>query len=220
MEQKKCSTEKLITVDLICHGVPSPKIFRDYIAFLNKGSKRLDHFSFRTKKFPWGYGSKSFGCTIYWKNGREETDSARARLFLNLFFSNNCIRKHCHFCEYCGFDKPADITIADYWGLKEAHPTFFDERGVSAVITHNDKASQFFKSTDVLWVDSSIEKISLKQANMSHPSPQSAQCNEFWKDYNKGGFMAVAKKYGGYNIKGIIHRSWMFKIINKILKRA
>lgn len=60
----KCSnisTENLYTVDLICHGVPSPKIFADYIQWLGKGIKKFD---FRTKNKPLGYGSKNFGCTI------------------------------------------------------------------------------------------------------------------------------------------------------------
>lgn len=211
LKKKGISTENLITVDLICHGVPSPKLFREYIEFLKMDKRGFQKFDFRTKKLPWGYGSKNFGCTIYYRDGKEETDTAKARLFLNLFFSNNCIREHCNNCEYCGVNKPSDITIADYWGLKEQHPDFFDEKGVSAVITHNEKGDRFFKGCDIDWIESTVDKISIKQANMSHPSPRSTSYDEFWNDYKKGGFMKVARKYGGYNIKGIVKHSRFYK---------
>ena len=60
LDAKKCNRERLTTVDLICHGTPSPKVFADYIDWL-KEDKGFQSFQFRTKTKPWGYGSKNFG---------------------------------------------------------------------------------------------------------------------------------------------------------------
>lgn len=211
---KNADTERLLTVDLICHGVPSPKLFGEYINFLNK-NKKFKSFAFRTKNTQWGNGSKSFATTIYYNNGKKETDTVKSRAFLRMFFSNNCLRPSCYNCKYIGKNKPADITIADYWGLKDEHPDFFDTRGVSAVMIHTDKGKEIFTGlTDVEKIPSTVDKICKKQGNMHRSSskPDSYEC--FWKEYNKKGFMFVLKKYGGYSVSIRIKT-----IIKKMIRR-
>lgn len=209
LRTRKISDDKLYTVDFACHGVPSPKLFADYIAFL-KRDPLFQRFAFRTKKLPWGYGSATYGCTIFRKNGTSETDTDKARLFLEFFFSNHCLRPSCYGCRYATINKPSDITMMDYWGLKDAHPDFFDEAGVSAVITRTDKGDRFFNTANLERIESTIEKIQKKQLNLKQPSPRSEQYDAFWQDYEKNGFMYVAKKYCGYSavkrIKRMIKR--------------
>ena len=211
---KKCNTDNLYTVDLICHGTPSPKLFKDYIDYL-KEKYDFDHFEFRTKNKPWGYGSKNFGCTIYTKKGRLLVDTIDSRLYLKLFFSNYALRPHCHNCEYASINKPADITIADYWGLKEEHPNFFDEKGVSAIIVHNKKGDNLFKKLeDIEYIESTVEKVSKKQGNLNNPSPVREDRTDFWKLYNEKGFKAICKKYADLNFKSKIKKS-----IKRIIKK-
>lgn len=216
LDAKKCNQENIYTVDLICHGTPSPKLFKDYIEYL-KQKYNFDHFEFRTKKEPWGYGSKNFGCTIYCKSGKQITDSLDSRLFLDLFFSNYCLRPHCHNCDFAKIEKPADITIADFWGCQNEHPEFFDTKGVSAVLVHSLKGEKLFKSIKGLtYVESSIEKVSKKQANLNAPSKVKEDREKFWNLYNKKGFKAVCKKYGNLNFKGKIKFSKMYKFYLKM----
>jgi coenzyme F420-reducing hydrogenase beta subunit len=216
LNSEKGDTTNLYTVDLICHGVPSPMLFAEYISFINK-NRKLVRFDFRTKKLPWGYGSKNFGCTITYKEGKEETDSAKARLFLNLFFSNNCLRPRCHQCEFAGLDKPADLTLADYWGCAEAEPEFFDEMGVSAVLVHTEKGELLLRQSDeLILADTTIEKVSRKQGNLDHPSPASESREVFWKLYSEKGFLAIAKKYGGYDLKGKLKQTKIYKLVRNM----
>lgn len=204
LEVKKCSMDNLYTVDLICHGTPSPLLFKDYIDYLQK-KYDFEHFEFRTKTHPWGYGSKNFGCTIYKKNGEKIVDTVDSKLYLQLFFSNYALRPYCHNCEFASLDKPADITIADYWGLKNEHPKFFDEKGVSALIIHNSKGDDLIKKLDnITYIESTIEKVSKKQANLNHPSPAPNDRKDFWDLYYKKGFKAVCKKYTDLNTKAKI----------------
>lgn len=200
-QRKKCNMEGLLTVDLICHGVPSPKLYAEYIALLGK-KKAFHHFEFRTKELPWGYGSKNFGCTVFYTDGKKETDTPKARAFLNLFFSNHCLRPSCYGCQFASLEKTADITIADYWGIAEAHPAFYSEQGVSAVITHTAKADAFLRRAEELfWIVSDTEKIARKQGNLQGPSLKGKDYDAFWKQYEEKGFPWIAKVYGGLNGK-------------------
>lgn len=205
LDEKKCDRRNLTTVDLICHGTPSPSVFSDYIAWLRK-NKNFQRFQFRTKAKPWGYGSRNFGCTITYKNmisvnTKTLVDTLKSRVFLKLFFSNNCLRPKCYDCEYTD-KRPADITIADYWGCVDEEPEFFSEDGVSAVIAYTEKGRNLIESLpSVEYIHSALGKIQKKQG-MMHESAQKADTyNEFWKMYISRGFMPVAKKYGGYSVK-------------------
>lgn len=202
LKTSKVDITNLYTVDLICHGTPSPRIFDEYMLWLGQN---IQSFQFRTKEKPWGYGSKNFGCTITYKNGKKEIDSLKARVFLTLFFSNNCLRPNCHLCRYAGVEKPSDITIADYWGCKEEEPEFFSEKGVSAVIVHTNKGEKIIKTADELEIKkTSIVKIEKKQGNLDHASPVSENREKFWKLYREKGFKSVARKYGNYSLKAKI----------------
>lgn len=201
LKMKRCNCDNLFTVDLICHGTPSPALFNDYINYL-ENKYDFDHFEFRTKYYPWGYGSKNYGCTIYRKNGKKIVDSIDSRLYLQLFFSNYALRPHCHNCEFANINKPSEITIADYWGLKDEHPDFFDEKGVSAIIVHNEKGQKIINQLDnVILFESSIEKVAKKQANLFHPSPVKEDRGDFWKLYQEKGFKSICKKYTNLNTK-------------------
>ena len=197
LDLKKCQTETLITVDFVCHGEPSPRLFAEYISFLRK-NKHFQYFDFRTKEKLWGDGSANYGCTIYYKNNCKETDTAKARIFLNLFFSNNFLRPNCFHCAFASVEKPSDITMADFWGLKEDHSELFDEYGVSAVLVHTEKGELILKeATELEIVECEVKQVMKKQANLSAPSLKPSSYNEAWKQYEESGFMAISRRWGG-----------------------
>lgn len=205
LDAKKCDRKNLSTVDLICHGTPSPKVFADYIAWLKK-DRNFQRFQFRTKAKPWGYGSKNFGCTItsttiVSAKAKTLVDTLKSRVYLKLFFSNNCLRPKCYDCQYTD-KRPADITIADYWGCDDEEPEFFSEDGVSAVIANTEKGRDLIESLpSVEYIHSALDKIQRKQDMMHGSAPKAETYDDFWNMYISRGFMPVAKKYGGYSIK-------------------
>lgn len=219
LSAKKCDTSKLLTIDLICHGVPSPLLFRDYVNWL-KENPYFYRYDFRTKYKPWGYGSRNFGCAITYKKKnryRVVIDSVKSRVPLNVFFSNNCLRPHCYNCPYIGIDKPADITIADFWGCNQEEPDFFSESGVSAVIVHSDKARLVLSENPSIEIkETTSDKICKKQGNLHFASKKAASYDLFWKQYKSKGFKAVARKYGGYNLMGLIRCSFIHKLYERI----
>lgn len=203
---KRMDDAKLLTIDFFCHGVPSPRIWQDYVK-LNEariGSK-IEGFKFRNKTYGWGKGTQSRGtgylCTWRYKGTQHEDASMLARMWPRIFFSNLCLRSYCHSCPYTKVDKPADITMGDFWGVEDFHPNFDDHKGCSMVITRNVKAENILKlleNTEFLEV--SIDEVIKKQGNAFAPSIVHSDRNEFWKEYRQNGFSAVLTKYFNYNL--------------------
>lgn len=213
LKTKKVTTDNLVTIDFICHGVPSPKVFSSYINFLKK-RKDITEYLFRTKTKGWGKGSILFCPSInYKRNGKiySEVDSNLARAWLSLFFSNNCLRPHCYSCPYAGKGRSADFTMADFWGLQNSHPDFFDENGVSLVICNTAKSINYFSTLkNLIFIPSEFSEASKKQSNMHAPSPKGAKYDKFWSDYCAKDFSYIMRHYTPYNplsrIKKLIKR--------------
>lgn len=202
---KKCDIANLITADLICHGVPSPVIYKDYISFINKNND-LKSINFRSKHKPWKYGTWSTALTR--KNGKEEVNTARSMLFINIFVNNVCLREHCYSCPYADKNRPADFTLSDYWNVEKVHPSFYSRDGVSAVQINTERGMKFWNNVeDIDLIPSSVENV--LENNLNSPSIKSNETEIFWKLYEEKGFMSVAKKYGEYNLRGKLKYSWI-----------
>lgn len=204
-------TSRLVTVDFLCHGVPSPLIFEEYVKFVARKSGPPRTYYFRTPAEGWGFGSSTYSPALVYERRRvrrwklTSCNSPLAKLWLSLFFSNNCLRPHCYNCPYAGHGRPADITMADYWGLQTAHPDFFDIDGVSLVITNTGKGQKTFQNLEnLISIESTIELAGNKQGNLFRPSTKSVDYDKFWNDYHKYGFDYVVAHYTDYNPKGIL----------------
>ncbi len=208
LKQRRCSTEHLVTVDIICHGVPSPKIFKEYIEFVNK-KHDLKSINFRSKKLPWKYGT--YSCLLVRKNGHEEFNTLKARLFINIFCSNTCLRDCCYSCPYANTGRAADITLSDFWGLEKIHPEFYSKKGISAVQINSESGKEFFKKIDRCSVLQSKPEYVLAH-NLNKPTSKNDYVEDFWSVYSEKGFIGVAKKYGDYSIRGFLRRTKIHEI--------
>lgn len=218
---KKCNTDKLFLIDFICHGVPSPRVFKDYVDFVNQ-HKDLNDIIFRNKQkengkklnHPWKYGN--YSCSLVFKNGRREVDTLKSRVFLNLFTSDICLRPQCYNCKYIGIQKSSDITVADYWGIDKEHPKFHDSNGVSAVMIHTLKGEELFNSLEnINKIETTVEKISNKQGMLRSSSKKNEKYDEFWEDYKNYNFKFIAHKYGQLSFSGMLRNSKIYKLWSK-----
>ena len=128
----------LFTVDFICHGVPSPKVFDKYLKFVCK-SKTPTEVSFRDKTNGWVDFSMRFG----FDGEPAIINSKKEDLFLRGFFDNIFLRPSCHQCAFKSLKKFSDITLADFWGIKRVLPDFYDKQGISAVLLNSDRGEVF-----------------------------------------------------------------------------
>lgn len=182
--------ENLYTCDLICHGVPSKKIFQDFLKYIESISeKKIKEFNFRDKRFGW---DTHFETAIF-EDGTEMT----TEWFKNLFYRHNILRPSCHKCNYANIHRPADITIADFWGVDKVAPDFLDKKGVSLAIINNQKGKEWFEEVknDLQIVDCSLEDCVKYTYTLSQPTPEGENRKEFWEDYKENEFKDIIEKY-------------------------
>ena len=133
----------LYTVELICHGVPSPGIFEEYVQLQSKkANKKIKEVIFRDKTLGWTMAQRKF---VY-EDGAIATDLLNADAFNNLFQRTNCIlRPSCYECRYAGKKRIADLSIADFWGIQKKHLEMYNNnRGCSLVLVNTDKGKELF----------------------------------------------------------------------------
>ena len=181
---------RLLCVDIVCHGVPSPLVWKEYLKWHEKknGSK-VTSVNFRNKQ---DFGWKVHIETIGFENGKY----VNSEVFKNLFYSHVVLRPSCFKCPYKDVVHPGDITIADYWGIDNAAPGFNDNKGVSLVLINNDKGKSIFDSVknELDVVETRIEDSMQPPLKAPFPEPQNRV--SFWNDLNCQSFDYIAKKYG------------------------
>lgn len=184
----------LYTVDIVCHGVPSPSVWDDYVNFLDRrNGDRLASANFRDKLYGW-QGAKE---TFHYKSGKSVT----RKTYIDMDFRHLMHRPSCLICPYTNMNRCGDLTIGDFWGWDKISTEFNDNKGVSLVLINSDKghdlldevASQFYlvrsNTTDCL------------QPQLQHPATAHPKRNAFISDYKKKGFLYVAKRYGNLGVR-------------------
>lgn len=193
----------LICVDIVCHGVPSPRVWEDYIAYLEKRYKsRILKACFRDKRFGW-HGAKE---TFRFENGKEIT----RRTSNSLYFSGISMRESCANCKFTNLKRVGDITVGDFWGIPKDSPYEKDKKGLSLALINSDKGEELFNKVKELYIVEESNTTDCLQPQLQYPSKISPLHSNFAKDYANNGFLFIAKKYGDMG--------WRFhkrKIINK-----
>ncbi len=189
--------QNLTTVDLVCHGVPSPKIWQDYIDYLKKRYRsELVEVRFRNKKYGWN----SCWETFKFANGKflKRTTSN------DMYFSLLSIRESCSNCPYTNMNRVGDISIGDFWGWKGEK--FNDNKGISLVFVNSDNGKVIFEKIRVIAdiVESNINDC--LQPQLIKPITLNPRREEFISDYKRKGFLYVAKKYSDMRLKIMLRR--------------
>lgn len=204
--------EKLILVDIVCHGTPSPKLFREYIKYIEcNRHKKIKQYNHKAKDFGWKHNEK-----ITFEDGTEDVKSNLSQAWKYVFYSHFALRPACHNCKYTNCKRPSDITIADFWGIEKFAPEFTDSKGVSLVIVNTNKGKIVFEKIkeNINFIERNIEEAKEKNPNLIRPSNMPENRKKFWQEYEKNGIKYILKKYGRYNLKCTI-KDFLKRIIKK-----
>ena len=190
--------DRTTIVDIICHGVPSPLVWKDYIS-----STKYDYLTFKDKRNGWNSPTAFVS-----KDGREKSISD----YVSIFYNKCALRPSCHECPYATSERQVDLTIGDFWGIEEVMPDFYSSEGNSLVLIHTEKGQGLFEKIKdkVEWRESSINDC--LQPNLVHPTEKSPKRDEFWRNYHSKGIDYVIKKYAGVSFMSKVKR-----IIKQIL---
>lgn len=181
--------ENLVLIDIVCHGVPGPFLWRDYLRYIEK--KQGDIISvvnFRDKE---EFGWKAHHETFKFVNGGGKM------IFTDLFYKHIMFRHSCGKCHFCNTTRPSDITLADFWGWEKTDPNINkDDKGVSLVLVNTPKGREIFKAVKDKLDTIPAELANCLQPNLQHPTIQHDYTEKFRLDYINKGFDFVIWRYG------------------------
>lgn len=135
--------ENLLTVECVCHGVPSPKVWKEYLKEVkaNCGATSILDVCFRDKSTGWKSYSVSYKCKskqdVYKRYSAQHYDSP----FMSAFLGDFILRPSCYSCVAKAGSSGADIALADFWGIEKILPQFDDDKGCNLLIDYSGRAS-------------------------------------------------------------------------------
>lgn len=184
----------LITCDLVCLGVPSPRGFRSYVDWLEAcEGKRVVGYRHRGHT-PWGVYEER---AVY-DDGSFEEATARTRAWMRVW-NKMMLRPSCLECGYHSVTRPGDLSIGDYWGIEQAHPGVADDGGVSCLFANTPIGLRFLKGAarSLSLVSSSPSLCANSEQPMLLHPPQASRLHDlFWGSLMEDGFGAACKSVG------------------------
>lgn len=206
----------LLTVDVVCHGVPSPLVWRDYKEKITKRPKGvagkntvlsslketpvITGISFRDKRLGWKkYGFVAYGVSaakadknsvLSLKHSNEEVlidEMHHDNLYMKMFLNNLCLRPSCYKCHSKKGKCGSDFTIADFWGIGEFNTKFDDDKGVSAVLVNNAKALDIMNNLKAEICESEYKQVYKRNHCIEKSVKESKYTRLFWTTFLKEG---------------------------------
>mgnify|MGYP005864705351 FL=1 len=164
--------DNFYTMDLICHGVASPKLFAKYLIWLGGKMKgKIIGYDFRDKSCGWGLD--------YMTKTKTKTKTKPSTLdpYYYHFLEGTTYRECCYRCNYCTKERVGDITIGDYWGVEKEHPEFYSAKGVSCFLVNSEKGMRLWNliKSEFYFLESTFEQVARANHNLSHPTKRTSR---------------------------------------------
>lgn len=204
----------LLTIEVVCHGVPSPMIWSDYLDYKRKQHSvpsnddslsmnivpEVVGISFRDKTYGWkkygfkiSYAASKDAGSVVSKSINEELISYNENLFMKGFLKNIYLRPSCYSCPARKGSSGADISIADYFGIQTVYPQFDDDKGVGLTIINTAKGEEYYHA-----IKTGVESIASDYTLAVKSNPCIVESvkepklrNKFWKLYKKENINAI-----------------------------
>jgi len=176
--------DNLSTADLICHGVPSPLLFKRYTDRLTKKySGKIVDVNLRDKhKFGWGVNT---GVKIKTNTGtKNKVIPRQLDPYISSFLDGFIFRESCYSCRYSCGRRVSDFSLGDFWGVDNSHPEHYDARGVSVVLVNSEKGERILEEIldDFETFETTFDIAASRNSNLVRPSPRPALRNEAYKE--------------------------------------
>lgn len=202
----KTDVSNLYLIDIICHGVGSPLIWKEYLEYTKKkyGIGRIDKIITRNKKVGADYNLSIFSKekTIVRKDIQDP--------YIMLFSNNLILRPSCFSCPFKTLGRCTDVTIGDFQKVKKYYPQYFDNKGISVVLVNTQKGSLLFNTIKERIVCEVSDKEKASQVNLYQQIEGMEERNAFFRYYHIHSFRATLNKYteeGFFNrLRGISKR--------------
>ncbi len=191
----KKNYSNLITQDIICHGVPSPQLWKNYIEYRELEAKsKLKSAIFRNKIDTW----KNYSFYLEFQNGDIYARKPFYKdPFMKIFLMNRGLRPSCHSCFYKSIYRKSDLTLADFWGIKKVCKEMdVDDKGTSLILINNQNGLKIIEllKNKMVFKEVPLEP-SLKKNKLAYKSAAPFERNAFFKSYKTKTTKQLIKKY-------------------------
>lgn len=223
--------DNLFCIDIICHGVPSPKVWKEYIRFQeNRAGAKIQRIAFRRKDGGW----KRYSVSLSFDNDTEYLQPLDKDLYIKAFLKDVCLRPSCYACGFKLLHRESDITLADFWGIQHVLPEMDDDKGTSLVFVNSNAGRGMFNE---LKSEIVYEKVNINEAVSYNPAAtKTAKYNPkrvgFFKELGQMPFDRLVNKYCrvAINVRikrktrvflaGILRKMGLLEFVNKYRNRA
>jgi coenzyme F420-reducing hydrogenase beta subunit len=174
----------LYTADIICHGVPSPKVWDFYLKRKEKEiGAPVKQVTFRNKCSGWKY----YSVKMFFSNNETYTARFREDLYMEGFLKNLYLRPSCYDCAFKGINRISDITLGDFWGIDRIIPQMDDDKGISLVCIHTHKGKSLIEwQNDMLHIkEVNIDDAILYNGAAIKSSPIHPKRKKFFEKLNE-----------------------------------
>lgn len=207
--------ENLFTVDLVCHGTPSPKLWKKYLDYqIQKKKGKIKSISFRSKQ----YGYHNAMMEIQFTNRKRYLSSARTDIMLKCFFREIASRPICYQCPFKTINRISDLTVYDCWHSEALIHVKDDNMGFTNVIIQSAKGEHILSSikNNVELYDADLKSavkydgIMIEKCAVPHP-----RRNEFYQNLDKNTLPEHIKQF-----LPIHHRDYFVDFVKKGLYKT
>ncbi len=200
--------DNLYLVEVICHGTPSPKLWKTYVEYLEeKYNATIESVDFRNKKYGW----KKFGLKKKGDNIDQYLDISTDP-YMVMFLRDYCLRSSCYNCNAKKLESMADITIADFWGIEHVLPQMDDDTGTSLVLIQSNKGEKLFNSIvdEIIYEETNFDDAIKYNPSYYKPVNKPFERDSFFNYLDSMTFKDLQDKYCHVStktkIKGIMYK--------------
>lgn len=226
--------ENLLTVDIICHGVPSKRFFQSFMEdYGKKLGGTITEFYFRDKSKGQGMITRSVYKDMAGEN-KEKVLIGGLTAYIHFFSKSYIYRKNCYSCPFASEKRVGDLTLGDFWGFHEEYPSYDEKqglsngKGVSCILVNTNQGKVALEQCESQFVlmTSDFEKVAKHNDQLHSPSKYSPKREEILKLYKEKGYEAVdqyfhktcKKDIVKYTISGMVPKG-LKRTIKKVMGR-
>lgn len=193
--KKAFRSQNLYTIDVLCHGVPSQKLFDEYIKYLeNKHNGELTEIAFRDKvKNGWSITQR------YKIKKKDKVQTYYLDRHLSEYFSgflrNMTQRESCYVCPYTTIERVGDVTLADFWGVDKVRPELYNLQGTSLVLVNSEVGNNLLQavSGNTVINEVSIQDATYQNINFMAPPERNRARDRVYSEVYQNGFKKAGK---------------------------
>ena len=231
----------LLTVDVICHGVPSPLVWRQYLEEIKNNAHKgkntvsfppkhliseretlkeryetvIERISFRDKRLGWQKYSFALTLAEASADGKKNSVSLshihRDNPFMKVFLSDIILRPSCHKCFAKSGKSGSDITLADFWGVGSVVPEMDDDKGVSLLVVNSERGMNYIDLPGINKTEVTLNDAFAENPAFYRPKKENPYRALFFKDFIEGEHSVISL------MKRYTHRPLYKRVIHRLI---